>query len=174
MKIRKVGFFLLLIFMCSSAAWSQVGRYKGGKSYQVGAGFTDAGIMANFYYGINFDQTIKGAAGGGVWFGSSNEVNYEGIFLDGLGSYSIYSVRNRFYFNLIAGISFTGDFISEFKNEKFNKRFAFNYGILGGAELDFYISRTLVFNLTGSQRYYLREDFGQGRYQLFAAIRYTF
>ena len=172
-KFRIVCIAALLLFIYQRGN-AQVGRFKGGKSYQVGLGFADAGVLGNFYYGINFDQIVRGSVGGGVIVGKVADVNYKGVFFDGMGSFALYSMRNKFYINLTGGISFIGDFINKFESESFDKTFSFNYGILGGLESDFYVSRTLVFVLSANQRYYIKKEFGNGRYHLSASVRYAF
>ncbi len=138
---------------------------------QLGAGFTGAGPLISGYGGLSFDQRIKGYFGGGLGFGNDADINYKYIFLDGIGSFNLRSVNRFFYFNALAGVSFAGDLINKFPNEVNTNQFSFNYGVLGGFEAEFYVSRNFAFVLTGTQRYYLRQEFGNWRYQVVAGVR---
>lgn len=163
-----------VLFLLGHDSFSQVGRFRGGKYYQVGLGFSDGGILGNIYYGINFDQLVSGMVGGGLIYGEFNGIRYNSTFLDALGSYNMSQLKNRFYLNVVGGISFVGDFKNDFPSETYDKDFSFNYGLVAGIESDFHLTRSIVFVLGGTQRYYLKSDFGNGRYHLYAALRYSF
>lgn len=162
----------IAIFFLNVTAHAQYGRLKNSSSTQLGLGFTDAGIMVNAYYFKTFDQKIKAGFGGGLVFGQVKDIAYKGVFIDGVGSFAMYN--NRFVsVNAVAGISFAGDFINSFPSDVYNKTFSFNYGALGGMEMEFTASRSLSFVLYANQRYYLKKDFGNWRYQLGVGFRVT-
>lgn len=149
---------------------AQYSRLKNSSSSQLGIGFTDAGFMVNAYYIKTFDQKVKAGFGGGLVFGKVSDISYKSVFIDGLGSYSMYS--NRFAsLNAVAGISFVGDIINDFKSDVYDHQFSFNYGVLGGMEAEFTATRSVSFVLSANQRYYVRKEFGNWRYQIGAAIR---
>ncbi|MFZ1806402.1 MAG: hypothetical protein WAU36_04225 [Cyclobacteriaceae bacterium] len=151
-------------------ASAQYSRLKNSSSSQLGIGFTDAGFMLNAYYVKTYDQKVRAGFGGGLVFGKISDISYKSVFVDGLGSYSMYS--NRFAsLNAIAGLSFVGDIINNFQSDVYDHQFSFNYGVLGGMEAEFTASRSLSFVLSANQRYYVRKEFGNWRYQIGAAIR---
>jgi hypothetical protein len=160
----------IAVSLLSYDASAQYSRLKNSSSSQLGIGFTDAGFMLNAYYVKTFDQKVKAGFGGGLVFGKVSDISYKSIFVDGLGSYSLYSNRLA-SLNAVAGISFVGDIINKFQSDVYARQFSFNYGVLGGMESEFTVNRSISFVLSANQRYYVREQFGNWRYQIGAAIR---
>ena len=177
MKASKF-FVLCIALLCyTHTVKAQRSAYKGSSMAQFNVGFTGSGVFGSFYYGHNFSQTVKGMAGGGMIFGTEADIKYKGLFLDGFGAFSAYKSQSRgsvFNLNLLAGISFIGDFINEFETDQFNKQFSLNYGVLGGLEMEFLAFSQVAISLSGTQRYYIKEEFGHGRYQALAGIKYFF
>lgn len=161
---------LILFFACSHTCLCQYNKLKGSKTFQMGFGFHDAGLLVNAYSMKTFDQKIKAGFGGGFAFGNVSDIRYKAIFVDGIGTYALRSNR-VFSINGVAGLSFIGDFKNEFASERYTKNFSFNYGVFGGGEMEFIASRKLSFVIGGTYRYYLRNDFGNRRYHLTAATR---
>lgn len=169
--IRKQAIFIALLLMTISLGSFGQGRLKGAKFFQLGLGFRGAGPNASVYGGMSFSPNIKGMVGGGLGLGKTADINYKYIFVDGIGSFTARSVNRIFYLNVQAGISFNGDLINDFETQNYNKQFSFNYGVLGGLEAEFQATRNLEFVLSANQRYYIKKDFGNWRYQLGAALR---
>lgn len=164
---------IAVCFLFPTQGLAQYSRLKNSTSSQLGVGFTDGGIMVNAYYVKTFDQKIKAQFGGGLVFGKFSDIDYKSLFLDGVGSYTL-SGNRLVSLNALAGISFVGDYINSFPSEGYNKQFSFNYGVLGGLEAEFIATRKLSFILSGTQRYYIKKDFGRFRYQVGAGLRITF
>ncbi len=165
---------LVVVLVCSLGVRcvnAQGGRLKNSRFFQIGAGFSGAGPLLSGYGGLAFDPKIKGLFGGGIGIGNDADINYTYTFLDGMGSFNLYSANRFFYFNGLAGVSFAGDFINKFPNDKNTNQFSFNYGVIGGCEAEFYASRNLIFVITGTQRYYVRNEFGNWRYQATVSLR---
>lgn len=164
---------LFLLCLLPLSVYSQ-GRLKGGKFFQAGVGFRGSGPLISSYGGMSFGQNVKGIVGGGFGFGNQPAIKYNYIFLDGIGSFTVRSVNRVFYLDVQGGITFNGDFISDFKTEGYNKQFSMNYGVIGGLEAEFYASKSLILVLTANERYYIKEDFGRWRFQIGAALRFMF
>jgi hypothetical protein len=163
---------LILVMAFPHNGICQYNKLKGSKTFQVGFGFHDAGLLVNAYSMKTFDQKIKAGFGGGFAFGNVSDIRYKAIFFDGIGTYALRSNR-VFSINGVAGLSFIGDFKNEFASERYTKNFSFNYGVFGGGEMEFIASRKLSFVVGGTYRYYLQKDFGNRRYHLTAAMRVT-
>jgi hypothetical protein len=172
-RLRYALMLLLLIGLLPHSSFGQ-GRLKGAKFFQAGLGFRGAGPNVSAYGGMTFSPTIKGMVGGGAGLGKQADINYKYFFLDGIGSFTTKSVNRLFYFNLQAGLSLNGDLINAFETENYDKKFSFNYGVLGGIEAEFQATRNLEFVLSANQRYYIKKDFGNWRYHVTAAMRFTF
>lgn len=172
------NFILTVALLCYfNLLKAQRSAYKGSNMTQFNVGFSGAGIIGSFYYGHNFSQSIRGMAGGGMIFGNEADINYRGLFLDGFGAFSTYKAQSRqsvFNLNLLAGISFIGDFINDFQTDQFDKQFSLNYGGLAGIEMEFLAMKQAALSLSATQRYYIKEEFGHARYQVLAGVKYFF
>jgi len=171
--IMNIRILLIAAFLLPLVASGQVGRLKGGKFFEVGVGFRGPGPNVNAYGGITFSTNLKGKFGGGIGSGRVADISYQYIFVDGLASYSFYNINRSFFLNGIAGVSMNGDLINSFEATQYDKKFSFNYGVVGGLEGEFYASKRMIILLTAQQRYYIKKDFGNWRYQVGAAIRFT-
>lgn len=167
-------FLLLLTVWLPLLVSGQGSRLKGAKFFQAGVGFRGPGPLIAAYGGMTFSTNVKGMVGGGIGFGKQADINYKYIFLDGIGSFNFYSANRIFFLNGQAGVSFNGDIKNEFESLQYDKNFSMNYGVLVGLEAEFYATRNLLFVLSGNERYYIKKDFGNWRYQLGASIRFTF
>lgn len=157
----------------AGSMYGQQGRLKGSNTFQTGVGFTDAGILINGFYGRKFDEEIRGIAGVSFATGKVANLNYYGLYVDGIVSYELYSNRSKSYaMNVQGGISFVFDAISDFKSESLNKRHSLNTGGILGLEAEYYITRSLAFLIVPNARYYIKEDFGKSRYQVTAGVRF--
>lgn len=169
--MKKLGIVLLLLFSLSANA--QHGRLKGSNTFQVGVGFTDTGLLVNGYFGRKFDQKIRGLVGGSFTTGKVANLNYYGVYVDGMVSYEMYANRNKSYsLNLQGGVTFVFDVLSEFKSSELSKNTSFNTGGVIGLETEYYMTRSLAFILMPNIRYYVKENFGKNRYQISAGIRF--
>lgn len=168
------NFLVILAVALPLLTSAQGGRLKGGKFFQAGLGFRGAGPLVSAYGGMTFSTNVKGMVGGGLGIGKQADIDYKFAFLDGIGSFSLYSVNRTFFINAQAGVSFNADMKNEFESIGYSKNFSLNYGVLGGLETEFYATRNLLFVLSANERYYIKKDFGNWRYQLGAAIRFTF
>lgn len=176
LTIKIIG-FLILILPLSNDIKAQ-GYLKGGNHIQLGIGFTDVGILGNVYYARNFGKITKGLFGGGINYGQIADVNYYGIYLDGIMANTIKSSgrgkrRGTFKLNGLTGISFVVDGINDFENDQFDSGASVNYGVVGGIEAEFDLTTSLSAVLSGTGRYYIRRQFGRVRYQGVIGIKYS-
>lgn len=165
---------LSLSFLLLSKNHVNAQSLKGGKSFEVGLGFRGSGFNAFGYGAYALSQLVKVKAGAVLGQGVYEDINYNYLSLDGIGTYNLKAIRKVLSINALGGISFNGDLINDFETETYDKQFSFNYGVLAGLEGDFQISRSVFFVLSAQQRYYIKKDFGHWRYQIGAAVRYSF
>lgn len=143
------------------------------KFAQIGLGISGSGALGSGYYGFNFDQRLHGLFGVGMIFKSHNDIRYKHVFSDAIASFTIDQFQKSLVLNLIGGITIGADIINKFKTNELSKQAFFNYGFLGGLEMEFRLSRQFHLVFMGNQRYYLKDRFGQFRYQLVVFFKYN-
>ena len=174
-KIKKYSFIMtgaLAMILLSLDGYSQSGYLRGSNGSQIGVGFTDVGVMANVYYTRNFGQTVKGLFGGGATIGRVADVDYYAVWFDGIGSQTLLGNRSV-KLNGLLGASIILDGLEDFESDKLQNRFSVNYGVLTGIEMEFELQRGLSAVIAGQIRYYVRESFGQVRYQGYVGLNFT-
>jgi hypothetical protein len=92
--------------------------------------------------------------------------------LDAAIGYTLIQIKDDVFFNAYLGASGVYDDVEEL--ESTIDQSGFSAGILGGAEIEFYISDTVVLLINGTQRYYFGSDFGNARWMLGAGVKFTF
>lgn len=167
------GLLTFIFFLhFSTSLYSQTGL-RGSKFSELGIGFRGAGLHASGYAGKLLSPTIRMAGGGGFGYSNLADIKYKYVFVDALGIFNLKSFR-KVLFNASAGVSINGDLINDFQTDQTDKQFSLNYGVLGGIESEFQMTKQMYFVLNAQQRYYIKSDYGNWRYQFGASIRFMF
>ncbi|HNP94458.1 MAG TPA: hypothetical protein PKJ63_02480 [Cyclobacteriaceae bacterium] len=165
---------LALVFVILSTTLSFGQSLKGSRYVQGGIGFRDVGLNGFLYGGQTISQLIKLEYGGGIGFGKVADINYKYVFADVISSLTLREVRRAMSVNGVGGISLNTDIINGFESVSYDKKVSLNYGMLAGLSGEFYVDRNVTFVLSAQGRYYFRNEFGNWRYQVGAAVRFTF
>ena len=170
--LRPVIMVILMIGI-SFISNAQFGAMRGSNAAQIGAGFTDAGLLINGYFSRNFGTNMRGLFGGGVGFSNISGVKHYAVYVDGIASYALYDVnRGAFKLNGQAGITFAFDVLDTGDSELYDRTVTMNTGAILGVEGEFSVSKFLSFALASNLRYFVKDDFGKVRYQTSIGMRF--
>jgi len=162
--------FMIGIFF---SAYAQYGSMKGSNSAQIGAGFTDAGVLINGYFSRNFGTDMRGLFGAGLAYSDVKGVQHYAVYIDGIASLTLQELnKGAFKFNGQAGLSFAFDVLDTGESNLSDKSVTMNTGAVGGFEGEFTVSHNMSFALASNIRYFIKEDFGKVRFQTTLGMRF--
>ncbi|MEQ9304132.1 MAG: hypothetical protein RJQ14_09475, partial [Marinoscillum sp.] len=143
-------------------------------SFQLGIGFTDIGLLVNGGFSRAFSTNIRGTFAGSFSTANYNDIQYYGIYMDGIIGYTMFSPRgSKFMVNAQGGISFVYDKISEFqRSDDSPVKSSLNTGIIGGLEAEFIMNKLVSVFISSNLRYYIKDDFGRVRNHSLIGFRY--
>ena len=149
------------------------GRHlKGIYGIEVTGGITGQGAFGSLGVSRNLSADLYGKLAIDYEQGTVTGVNYRSYMLDAAIGYTLIQIKDDVFFNAYLGASGIYDDIEEL--ESTIDQSGFSAGILGGAEIELYISDTVVLLINGTQRYYFGSDFGNARWMLGAGVKFTF
>ncbi len=180
----KKGGLVLLILLGSIASFGQR-HYKGQKGIEIGGGVTKYG---NFYQGGFVLFTGTRFYGKSLLYyetgkGPSSAYNYRDFGMTITGNYTILPpFRERYFLNAVFGVVASKDGLQnplalQDQNGNVYKSDLgqFKYGVLGGVELEAFISDRFVFTLGWNSRYVLpNTQWGSVRWYGNVGVRYNF
>jgi len=170
--MKKIFLPILMLALSSLLANAQVRHLKGQKALEVMAGITEYSQV----YGGGFSQYfnsklyLKGVLG--YEYGTISNVDFTSYLVDLTVNYTVFSINSKVFFNAVLGASGiyeeTETLESTFEQERFSP------GIIGGFEIEVFLSDRIILIINGSQRHYFQSELGSNRWLATAGLKYIF
>jgi hypothetical protein len=172
--MKPMGRRLFFIFICMIPvlAFGQGRHLTGIPGLALPGGLTGQGAFGSLGVSRNLAANLYGKLAADYEQGTVTGVNYSSYMLDAAIGYTLIQIKDDVFFNAYLGASGLYDDIEELDSTI--DQSGFSAGILGGAEIEIYISDTIVLLLNGTQRYYFGSDFGNSRWMLGIGMKFTF
>lgn len=170
MKIKPVLY--LFILMLPLTCYGQGRHLKGVRGIELAGGITGQGVYGSLGASQNLNAVTYGKIAVAYEPGTIDDVKYHSYMIDASINYTLIQIKDDVFLNACLGGSGVYDDLEEL--ESTTDQSGFSAGILGGAEIEIYISNAVVFLINGTQRYYFGNDFGNARWMLGAGVKFTF
>jgi hypothetical protein len=169
--MRRIVLSVFLLTWCFAAS-GQIRHVKGIKSVEVNFGKPLYGTA----FGASF---VKYRTSSSYWkVGLLRDVSKRDLFqinstaFDFSYYYTVYDINEIVYFNLFGGATVAVDQLVQ--NEFYSAKSAFKYGVLGGAEVEVFITDKWAVVPGFNQRYLFVDTFGKTRHYITFSVRYSF
>lgn len=101
--------------------------------------------------------------------GNFERVKYQSTGISAIYFYSPYSIQETVFFNIGLGVTGNHDKVSNFYQKPVT---GFNYGLIGGVEVEASIADYLMIIGSGTQRYLKKDAYGRSRFEIGLGIKY--
>jgi len=168
MKKLFVPIFLITVsFQISNA---QVRHLKGQQGLEAFAGITKHSQVfgGGFSYYLSSKLYLKGSLG--YETGTITEVDFTAYLVDVSCNYTLFDINSVAFFNVLLGGS--GLYEETESMESTIAQEGFSPGVLGGVEMEIFLSDRLVIVAGGSQRHYFLSELGADRWLATGGLKY--
>jgi len=170
MKAKSVLYLFILLLPLTG--YGQGRHLKGIRGIEITGGITGHRAYGMLGASQNLSAVTYGKIVVAYEPGSIDDVKYHSYMIDASINYTLIQIKDDVFLNACLGGSGVYDDLEEL--ESTTDQSGFSAGILGGAEIEIYISNAVVFLINGTQRYYFANDFGNARWMLGAGMKFTF
>jgi len=170
--MKKIFLPILFVVLSSQLANAQVRHLKGQKGLEVMAGITAYSqvVGGGFSQYISSKLYLKGLLG--FENGTISNVDFTTYLIDITANYTVFNIKSQVFFNAVLGAS--GIYEETEPLESTFKQEGFSPGIIGGLEIEVFLSDRIILIINGSQRHYFQSELGPNRWLATAGLKYIF
>jgi len=170
--MTKIFLPILMLALSSLLANAQVRHLKGQKALEVMAGITEYSQVfgGGFSQYLSSKLYLKGALG--YENGAISNVDFTSYLIDITANYTVFNINSQVFLNAVFGASGIYE-ETEFLESTF-KQEGFSPGIIGGLEIEVFLSDRIILIINGSQRHYFQSELGANRWLVTAGLKYIF
>ncbi len=168
--MKKLFIPIFLLTASFHFANAQVRHLKGQQGLEAFGGITKHSqvLGAGYSYYLSSKLYLKGSLG--YETGTITEVNFTAYLVDVSCNYTLFDINSVAFFNVVLGGS--GLYEETESLESTIAQEGFSPGVLGGVEIEMFLSDRLVIVAGGSQRHYFLSELGPDRWLVNGGLKY--
>lgn len=174
---------LCVLLSLVSVMTSRAQNIASSKLVDLGASVFGSVVGANVGMGYSFSRDALMVTSFGAAWGQHETLQYQPFWLDCRVNYNVMSnmtggfgrKKSAGVFSVVGGVVLQYDrLVGDFQLAEGDTDSSLNFGVEMGGDLSFTIDRALGVYINAVQKYFVKEDFGQWRYQISVGLRRTF
>lgn len=177
----KQFYLIMLIMVGTFTASAQIRHVRGIKSADLSYGVSGYGQVVALSYVKYLSKKSYYKVGPFFESGDSPEIKYTSIGVDGAFNYTVVKITEGVYVNALAGVTASTDALTDpltlFEETGASRTEDFGtlkFGVLGGTEIEAFVTDRFVIIGNFNQRLMIKENFGKNRYFVSIGVRYNF